>query len=165
MKNTGSLSIHKGKLGELAIKMWDVIPVCDANCPLWEEECPYDKSKTRCELRRQYIESVFSSLSNAIENKDEMIMHRVGMLLMPLYTSLISIKLEIHAKQGSMRSSRGGVDPIYRELRETIKLIDSMLKDLGIDKEKGGSDNGKGDLLNGDGDYYEHLLNEGQVPA
>jgi hypothetical protein len=165
MKNIGSLSIHKGKIGEIAVKVWDVIPVCDANCPLWEEECPYDKNKTRCELRRQYIESVFSSLSNAIKDKDQLTIHRVGMLLMPLYTSLISIKLEVHAKQGGMRSSRGGVDPIYKELRETIKLIDSMLKDLGIDKEKGGSGNGKGDLLNGDGDYYDTLLNEGQVPA
>ena len=161
MKNIGSLTIHKGKIGEVAVKLWDVVPICDANCPLWEEECPYEKNKTRCELRRNYVESVFNSLSSAIEDKDDLTMHRVGMLLMPLYTSLISIKLDIHAKQGSVRGARGGVDGIYREMRETIKLIDAFLKDLNISKD---GPNGRGDLLNGDGEYYEHLLKHGQVP-
>ena len=163
MKNVGSLTIHKGKIGELAVKMWDCLPLCDSDCSLWETECPYDRNKTRCELRRNYIESVFNSLSTAIDSKDDLTMHRVGMLLIPLYTSLISIKLEIHAKNGSLRASSGRVDPIYREMRETIKMIDSMLKDLNIDKDKGST--GKGDLLNGDGDYYEHLIKKGEVPA
>jgi hypothetical protein len=165
MKNIGSLSIHKGPMGQFHLKLWDALPICDASCPLFEEQCPYDKTKRICDLRKTYVENVMSSLYKAVEEKDEMMMHRVGMLLIPLYTSLISIKLDIHAMNGRVSDSKGRVNGIYRELRETIKTIDAFLKDLGIDKVKGASKNGKGDLLNGNGSYYEDLLNEGKVPV
>lgn len=162
MQNIGNLMIHKGKIGEISMKMWDAVPLCDSHCPLWESQCPYDKTQPRCQLRRVYIESVVNSLNKAVSAKDEMTMHRIGMLLVPLYTSLISIKLDIYARGGNMRGSKGGVDQIYRELRDTIRLIDSMLKDLDINKDVKGKSRG---FLDGDADYYDDLLQDGHVPA
>lgn len=162
MKNVGMLSIHKGTLDNFKVKMFDAIPLCDENCPLYEELCTYDKTRRHCDLRRQYITSVFDSLSVAVKDWDEVAMLRVGMHLMPLYTMLVTFKMEAYNKQGQIRTKRGGIDPIYKEMRETIKMIDGMLKELGVSKETGGT--GKGDLLNGDGDYYEMLLKGQGVP-
>jgi len=165
MKNIGSLQINKGLLGELQVKVWDALPTCDESCSLWEEKCPYDKTKRICDLRKNYVENVFTSLSKACDDQDDITMHRLGFLLIPLYTSLISIKMEIHSKNGNIRGFKGGVDPIYREMRETIRMIDMMLKDLGIDKNKDGKGNKRKDFVNGNAEYYEDLLNEGMVPS
>lgn len=163
MKNTGTLAIDKGLVKQIKVKLWDAVPLCDANCKLWEEICPYDKRKKFCDLRRNYIDTVFTSLQANCDLTDSLKMHQVGMLLMPLYTSLISIKLEIHQNKGNVRGSKG-IDPIYKEQRETIKLIMTLLRDLGIDKGivPPSGRKGSGDPLNGDGDYYDNLLNGGK---
>jgi hypothetical protein len=165
MKNVGSLSIYKGNIGEVQVKLWDALPTCDSSCELWEEKCPYDKTKKICDLRKNYVENVFTSLNKAVDERDEVTMHRLGFLLMPLYTSLISIKMEIHAKNGNIRGMKGSVDPIYRELRETIRMIDLMLKDLGINKNKDEEGKKRRDLINGNAEYYDDLLNEGMLPT
>lgn len=164
MKNVGSLQICKGSIGELQVKMWDVLPTCDETCSIYEK-CPYDKTKRICDLRKNYVENVFVSLSKSVDEEDEISMHRMGMLLIPLYTSLISIKLDIHSRNGNVRGFKGTVDPIYREMRETIRMIDGMLKDMGIDKVKDKEGRKRKDFVNGNAEYYEDLLNEGMVPS
>jgi len=159
MQNAGSLSIHKGKLGELNLKMWDAVPLCSEDCRLWNE-CPYDDRRGRCQLRKVYVENVFDSLKLAITNRDELTMHKVGMLLMPLYSSLISLKIEAYSMGGRVRGSSGKVDNIFREIRDTVKLISSFLDELNV-KPSGKASN----PLDGDGSYYESLLSEGKVPA
>lgn len=163
MKNIGSLSIFKGTVGGIQLKMWDAIPQCDDRCDLWDE-CVYEKKK-KCALRKAYINSVIESFVKALEKKDEVTMMRVGLLLMPLYTNLINLKLASYDMNGRVRYGKG-VDPVMKEMRETIKQIDGMLVDLGLAVSNGkGKVTGKpNNFLDGDGDYYDELIN-GREPA
>jgi hypothetical protein len=46
--------------------------------------------------------------------------------------------------------------PVYREIRETIKVITTVLRDLKLDAEK---------IKDEEGDYYDSLFEEGEKPA
>jgi len=166
MKNIGSLTLNKGKLGDITARIWDAVPPCNQSCELYESSCPYDKKTPRCTLRIVYIESVIDSLNAAVKVKDELAIHRIGLLLVPLYSMLINIKLDMYMRGGSMRGSKGGIDGIYRECRDTIKMIDGMLASFCVEtKGKFGEPKPDKGLLNGDSDYYDSLIEDGHIPA
>lgn len=169
MKNLGSLSIFKGEIGDTGDRMisWDAVPECDESCKLYDA-CPYDKSKKRCNLRVKYVESVMKSLTKSVKDPDPITLIRMGMLLMPLFNSLVDLKIEKHMSNGRVRGMKG-IDPVMKEMRETIKQIDSMLVDLGV-KVGGSLVDSKGkavkrdNFLNGDSSYYDEMIGEGRMP-
>ena len=164
MTKTGSLSMYKGTLGNVQIRMWDAIPDCDVSC-LNYETCPDAGSKKRCEIRRKYVDSVFKDISPSFK-KDSLSAHKAGLLLMPLYNQLITFKLAAHASQHNVYA-KSKINPIFKEIRETIKLINQLLDELGIDPDTGRGIKGqkKGGLVDGDSNYYDSLIEDGGTPA
>lgn len=165
MKNVGNITPFKGHLGSIQIRMWDALPECVEECPNWDT-CPDSKVRKVCELRRKYIQSIFTDL-NPLFKKDKFTRHKAGMLLIPLYTQLINFKLAAHSTQYDIYSGKGKINPVFKEMRETIKLINSLLTELRVEVPNipGGKEANNRSLVNGDSDLYESLLEDGGVPA
>ena len=163
MKDIGDMTLYKGKLGDVQLIMWDALPECvgpdeegRGGCPIYEE-CPYEKKRIKCEMRRRYLESVMVSLEAGIKKKDEMGALTVGLLLAPLFQSLISFKIYQHSLQHQVML-RTKVHPIHKEIRQVIKEISSLLKDLGLTEG-----DKKGNYLDGNADYYDEMIRKGRT--
>jgi len=159
MKDIGDMTIYKGKLGDVQLIMWDALPDCVEECPIYTT-CPYasmQRRRLKCEMRRRYLESVMGSLEKGVQKKDEMSSLTIGLLTAPLFNHLISFKIFAHSLQHSVMSGRK-VHPIYKEIRATIKEINGLLKDLGLT-----ADGKRGNYLDGDSDYYDTMIQKGQM--
>jgi len=65
--------------------------------------------------------------------------YQVGMHLLPLYKVLCRLKMEeilIRSQDVVLENARGVryINPVYKEIRETIKLIQAMWRDIGLKK-------------------------------
>lgn len=152
-RKLGNLNIHKGKLDEVPITMWDAVPLCnEETCPI-AESCPYNKTG-RCTVRVKYLANVFDAVSNLPENLDPITILKIGMHIIPIYSQLCRFKMVEYNSATMVADAKGNlkVNPIFREIRETIKAASSLLQDLNT------SVNG---LPNdGDQDYYDSLFTE-----
>jgi hypothetical protein len=156
-RKLGNLGIHKGRLDDVPITMWDAIPQCDpATCNL-ADTCPYQKVG-RCTLRVKYLANVFEAVSSVPENMDTMTILKIGMHIIPMYSQLCRFKMEEHHCPTMIADSKGNlkVNPIFREIRETIKCCASLVSEL--DGTGGG-----GIPADGDADYYDNLFNDSKV--
>ena len=156
MKDIGDMSLYKGKLGDVQMIMWDALPDCTDECPIFDK-CPYDYKRIKCEMRRRYLESVMTSLEKGVQKKDEMSALTVGLMVAPLFTALISFKIFEHSLQHQVML-RTKVHPIYKEIRQTIKEISSLLKDLGITE-----DTKNKSYLDGNSEYYDEMIQKGRT--
>lgn len=152
-RKLGNLGIHKGRMDDVSITMWDAVPHCDPqSCPL-AETCPYQKVG-RCTLRVKYLANVFDSVSRLPENMDPMTILKIGMHIIPLYSQLCRFKMEEYNCDTMIADSKGNqkVNPIFREIRETIKCCSSLVAELG-------GATAAGLPADGDSDYYDNLFN------
>jgi len=156
MKDIGSMTLYKGKLGDVQLIMWDALPDCTDECSIYDE-CPYEKRRIKCEMRRRYLESVMVSLEAGVQKKDEISALTVGLLVAPLFQSLISFKIFQHSL-GHDVMLRTKIHPIYKEIRQVIKEISSLLKDLGLTEG-----DKKGNYLNGNSEYYDEMITKGRT--
>lgn len=150
-RKLGNLVIQKGRLDNIPIVMWDAIPQCDVeNCPIGDT-CPYQKVG-RCSVRVKYLANVFEAVSSVPENMDPITVLKIGMHIIPLYSQLCRFKMVEHNSPVMLTDSKGNekINPIFREIRETIKVCSVLLRE--INSEVSGL---PGD---GDSDYYDSLF-------
>lgn len=159
MKNVGSLDIKKGAVEGTPFVSFDAVPYCNSNCGV-AENCPYTKFETRCGLRKRYIECISRSLLEIIPIKNEVTLHRIGFFMIPLYTHLISLKIELIGMnhQTMLIGKVVRVNPLFKEIRDTIRLLDQMLENISVDRNKV-----QRSILDGDSDFYDNMLS-GEVP-
>ena len=160
MKDLGDMTIYKGKLGDVQLIMWDALPECHELCPIYTE-CPYvggTRQRKKCEMRRRYLEAVMSSLEKGIQEADEITSLTVGLLAAPLFQHLINFKIFTHGMGHTVMEGKK-VHPVFREIRQTIKEINGLLKELGLNK------NGTKSFLNGDSEYYDRMIQNGSLPT
>jgi hypothetical protein len=130
----GRFGVGKTKLDAGKIMYtWDAVRDCDGDsCPAYIR-CPHPK-ESYCKMQVLYLESVLSLiLSNYVCSEPEL--YRIGMHLIPLYKILCRLKIEelgittliYETDKGNFSSN-----PILKEIRETIKSIDSAWKELGL---------------------------------
>ena len=180
IKNPGGLSIFKGHVDAIPISMWDAIPVCDPACRIFTY-CPHNSYPDKlelneafhanvnevdewvresctelCSLRKRYLNSVYDTLVKSIPEKDDMKMHVVGMMLIPLYSALVTFKIAEYSMRGQVYTGRG-INPVYKEMRETIKTINGILKEINLQAPPSAG------YVNGDEGYYESLMADGEV--
>ena len=152
--NMNTLVIHKKVLYATECKdrtpkkvaAWDAVQVCPQNddCPL-HLDCPYlpaiiqSASVKKCAIQQHYLSYVFDNLvTNNIKELDQNQLDQIGFLLMPLYGHLIKFKMleyALNIKTGTVSMNKLNtpiLHPIYREIRETIKLISSMQWQVGL---------------------------------
>jgi hypothetical protein len=115
---------------------WDCIQDCSMeNCPI-SNKCLYiERSNPKCALQIEYLQSFTDMIFRTYRYVDEADMFRIGMNLVPLYSSLCRMKI-VEKSIGSLtyEDAKGRViiHPIYKEMRETMKVIQSLWREMGF---------------------------------
>jgi hypothetical protein len=109
-------------------------------CPI-VLHCRHKKTKRQCQIQVKYLRAVTNIVLSKvpIHNLDEIQRLKIGFHLQPLYRALCRLKMEeLSLRRPTQLTNTGtrAMHPVYREIRETIKVITTVLKDLGIDSDK-----------------------------
>ena len=157
--------------------IWDAVRNCRVKkCPIYKV-CAYAKGKNKkCKAEIKYISSVFKSIDNSVGDKmTQLLLNKISLHLIPLYHQLVILKIEAYAvdsviyynKQGAMK-----INPIFKEIRETISSIEKTQRSMGIDGEYLDIKNHRGRLKpvgksfsdappqDANPDYYDTLFEE-----
>jgi hypothetical protein len=119
----------------------------------------------------KYLESLYTSVLGTYHYLDEAMLFKIGMQIIPLYVQLVKLQIvELSLTSPTYVSYKGTVmvHPIYKEIRETLKTIHIMWKDLDLSfnfqKKPGLEPDGKEDYITGDPTFYKKLIdgNESQ---
>lgn len=130
-------NINKGLVREgKSLIAWDCIQTCDLeNCPI-SETCVYKKNEgDKCKLQVEYLQSLTNMILTTYRYLNDDMLYKVGMQLIPLYSMLCRqkiveksvISLAYFDAKGIVR-----IHPIYKEIRETIKTITVVSKEIGF---------------------------------
>lgn len=133
-------SLCKGEVREgMNLIAWDSIQVCrPEGCPIGAAGiCMYaeDSRDAPCRVQTEYLQSFVAVVFRTYKSLDEADTYRIGMHLVPLYSQLCRMKLvEKSIEQVLYYDKHGnpGVHPIYKEIRDTIKVISNLWKDIGM---------------------------------
>lgn len=137
----GTMKVKRGKSpSDKQLWSWDALTECAAqHCPaatrchyLSESHDPPEK----CMVMLKYIKSVSQVTLGAHESQlDEGQLYRIGMHIIPLYRNLCRFKIyELGLRDVVHTDDKGKrtVDPVYKEIREHIKLLEQMWKSVGL---------------------------------
>lgn len=164
-KRLGDLSIYKGSTPDgVSVIQWDSIPECvQKKCNIFVI-CPHDK-EGKCGVQKEYLEYVYTHYIGSVQPDDKMALFKIGIELVPLYSHLVTLKIANHGRQATYFTAKGDikVNPLFREIRETIKCIGSLLSSISESLEFKGGEGGTGDDLHGNSSYYDNLF-KGEAP-
>jgi hypothetical protein len=129
VQDTNTVGIFARSLGKNTKKTfigWESINDCtNEDCPI-QPRCPFLK-RGKCSVQVSYLNHFYDYLADKYLTCEDDILFQVGMMLMPLYGTLIKLKMiEASLTMGdiSFTTNRGyNIHPIYREIRETMKTI------------------------------------------
>ncbi len=159
----GDIGLDKGYVREgIPLVAWDSVQTCFKKCPI-TLKCPHFHINKKCEVQVDYLTRVCQSIFGRYKYMDSRSLFKFGMHVIPLYSQLCRLKIiELGVKDLEL-SAKGKIyiHPVYREIRETLKMIVLICKDLelyidgkvpmpGINEE--GDANGWGDP-----NYYEEI--------
>ncbi len=168
----GTLRPTKGDLRGHRWIIFDAATRCQAeDCPLFTD-CPYEKVG-KCTVETKYTTAIFDSICDEIGDKlNQRTLNKISLHLFPLYSQLIKMKkVALGITNPTYNTVQGAkkIHPIFREIREVIKSLESTQRSMGIDGEysnaRTGFGNGGGEgsgwesnPREGDGDYADVLF-------
>lgn len=123
-----------------SLHSWDHVQPCTSDCPAYvrPDVCPMTRNSNNCPVMKEYLEAVVDLLHTKVPNIElvgEDALWRLGMHIMPLYRMLCKMKIAEACVSGILYSDDKGrlkANPIYKEMRETIKQVESMMKEIGF---------------------------------
>ena len=151
----GSTKIDRGLYeNQLCMYAWTAVPLCQGSgCPAFLE-CDSEKKHTaedvrlaifegatdlevpRCEVLMSYMYSISNIIfRNYGDSLTEPQLYRIGMHLLPLYKILGKLKLAELVDGPVITTNDKGtrqISPIYKEIREQIKLIEHTWDTIGL---------------------------------
>lgn len=139
MRQKGSLNVSKGMYNGIKVISWDAVKVClGARCPCADlcEYKGYSNRGMKCRVQLSYVTEMFRQFVQQYPDIEEYRLTQFGTMLMPLYTTLSWLQIhEVSITQPVELLDNGArrANPIYREIRETIRLIAQTAKSLGFD--------------------------------
>jgi hypothetical protein len=133
--NIGSANLNKGEIREgMVLKGWDSVSDCtDSDC-LLVSKCNY-VHKGKCGVQVAYIKNFCDTIFNTYKYLDSNCLFKVGMHLMPLYSHLCKLKIVEASISDPINTTAKGliqVHPIYKEIRETLKAILMVSRDMDL---------------------------------
>lgn len=159
----GNIQIHKGATKDgMPVVMWDAVPQCIPESCKMEEVCPYTHAG-KCGVKLKYLGHVYESLLGQVDRNDAIALFKIGFHLVPLYGHLIQFKMEEYGAKVMCVQGNGKryINPIFKEIRETVKVISAVMKDMKGSVE---ADIMRDMITNGDEDYYDSLFsNDGNI--
>lgn len=168
----GEFDLDKGNV-RANVKMfaWDGIRECYPECPM-VDECKY-LHKGKCAVQVQYVQALYTAILGTYSFLDETLLFKIGIELIPLYVQLSRLQIvELSLISPTLLGDKGTITihPIYREIRDTLRCIQSIWKGMDMtfafgEKLRLHKNNGDGkkkvDLENGDPDFYKKISQEG----
>ena len=129
-------SMNKGLVRENhPLMAWDCITECEESCPI-HSKCTYKKTPhTKCALQITYLENLTTTIFNTYRYCSEEVMFKIGMQIVPLYSMLCRQKIVEKSVMNLAYEDAKGVTrihPIYKEIRETLKTIAGIWKEVGF---------------------------------
>jgi len=159
----GNISIVKGSTTEgIPVVMWDAIPECDVHHCQIAATCPYIEEGKLCGVRKEYLDYVYRYFIGSVKSEDKAALFRIGFELIPLFGHLVSLKIANHGRPVTDKGSVQ-VNPLFREIRETIRSINLNINDLAESFSRDFGKGGEGDDVLGNTGYYDKLF-EGEAP-
>lgn len=130
----GNNRLNKGVLANGKIFFaWDAIQDCNVDLCSASDKCGYIKTGGKCAVQVTYLKTFFESVVNTYDHMTETELFKVGMHLVPLYSQLCRLKIEeMGTEQVAYFNDKGNrvINPIFKEIRETLKVIHLMWRDL-----------------------------------
>jgi len=119
---------------------WETVKPCRGERCVAYDMCEYSvrnqEATAKCKVEATYLRSVASIIyRNFITVLDEPTLMRVGMHLMPIYQNLCRLKISeigIGSPVESDDKGRVFINPVYKEMREHIKLLEQTWRSLGL---------------------------------
>lgn len=162
----GAVSILKGSTRDgIPVVQWDAIQDCDGRRCNLGATCPLMDEGKKCGIRREYLDYVYRHLIGFVKPTAKMSLFKIGFHLIPLFSQLVSLKIANHGRPVTYLTDKGSIqmNPLFREIRETIRAINQNIADIADDMDKGFQGGGEGDDLLGDSGYYDQLFQDGSI--
>ena len=169
----GDLQLEKGLVRKnVTMFAWDGIRECsNEDCPV-SDLCHYAK-RGKCAVQVKYLESLYKAILGTYSYLDDVMLFKIGMQVIPLYVQLVRLQLVELSLNSPIYTSNKGMEmahPIYKEIRETLKTIHVMWKDLDLsfqfnskpEMNPGKGSEKKADYEKGDPEYYKKISKEGK---
>ena len=155
MQNVGELTLDKGTVRkDVSLFAWDGVSDCDPLRCVVVDKCVYSKTG-KCSVQMQYLEALYGAILDTYRYLDKTMLFKIGMQIVPLYISLVKMQMvEMSLESPFYETEKGGIQthPVYREIRDTLKTIYAMWKDLDLSFTFGGKiDPSKSGMVSGDG--------------
>jgi hypothetical protein len=136
LNKVGSIAIKekdgKEKLYELVY--WNAVQRCNPDSCGCIELCGNIDSGKPCHILSSYMGGVFDLMIRTFPgNISEDVVYRIGMHLVPLYKILCRLKMQEYSEDSVFLQGKMGrsINPIFEEIRKTIKQIEDTWKNLG----------------------------------
>jgi hypothetical protein len=160
----GEMDIQKGNVREgVTLFSWDIVQSCQSNCPVYNR-CQFEKGG-KCLVQVDYLKAFYQTIFSTYQFLDEVMTFKLGVQIVPLYMQLCRLQLlEMSITSVMVPTPQGEkIHPVYKEIRETLKTIHIMWKDLELAftfnyKPNLGDDVNKSET--GDRSYYKQMSQE-----
>jgi len=152
---------------------WNAVGGCYPDSCGCAEICPSSSSlekPEKCVVISGYIQSVFNMMVRTFPAKiTEDNAFRIGMHLIPLYKILCRLKMQEYKETEVMLHSISGgcrINPIFKEIRDTISSIEKVWINLGFIIKDGNSSSRKPakDVAFFNGKSYYEVIEAGEMP-
>ena len=163
----GSMNIVKGSVGGGDINYtWDTVSECRLeNCPA-ATRCHYLDGMSageECKIMKKYLRAVSMILYDDHIEISAAQRLQIGMHIIPLYKTLCKMKIEevgiVSALHETSRSTLQ-VNPVYKEIREIIKVIDNVWKSIGVKPVRKVGEPDFGAPISSASNYYDEMEKE-----
>jgi hypothetical protein len=115
---------------------WDCVQTCDTEiCPIGNTCVYVKKIGDKCSLQLTYLQALTDMVFSTYRYLNDDALFKIGMHIIPLYSQLCRQKIvEKSVVSLTYLDTKGNIKihPIYKEIRETMKILTVMWKDLGI---------------------------------
>ena len=166
----GGLTVKRGKTKKGSeLWSWDALRECRGQeCPA-NQKCEFLANELersgnipkKCKVMASYLRGVTTTILEVYEDQlEEGQLFRIGMHIIPLYKNLVKMKIEELGVANVVTENDKGrlqINPLYKEIREYIKLIEQMWKSVGITGVAIGAPDEGMFGGQGDGNYYDQM--------
>lgn len=160
--NIGNTNLDKGKVrDDMVLKAWDSVTDCNGEeCPL-HGKCNHLKAG-KCSVQLAYINNLCDNVLVTYKHMDKVALFKFGMHLLPLYSYLCKMKIVEAGIRDMVNITPKGmvqIHPIYKEIRETLKTILTVGRDIELFINGVPADPGIdfGDESNGSKEHYKRI--------
>lgn len=143
--------------------------ICTENCPIFGEMCPLGSPENLpCEIKQEHYHMVTAYIAETFPtiSGNNLAKLNAQVFLHPLYRQLLNLYIEEYRTSNAMTTSRGRINPVLKEIRNTLKSLQEAIKFVQEQAEKQmltlPSANPETEDL-ASKSYYDMLLTEGKT--